>query len=67
MASPRWTTRSRAAGCLRWPRVRRHAMDLVKVLRDLGAKVELSKVPDWPGEFPPIGPPRDHESEICPL
>ncbi|MEO6185906.1 MAG: DUF1552 domain-containing protein, partial [Steroidobacteraceae bacterium] len=28
-------------------------MDLAKVLRDLGAKVELSKVPDWPGEFPP--------------
>ena len=42
-------------------------LDLVKVLRDLGAKVELSKVPDWPGEFPPIGPPRGHESEIWPL
>jgi uncharacterized protein len=41
--------------------------DLVKVLRELGATVELSKVPDWPGEFPPIGPPRDHESEIWPL
>ncbi len=24
-------------------------------------------VPDWPGEFPPIGPPRQHESEIWPL
>jgi len=33
----------------------------------LGAKVELNKVPDWPGEFPPIGPPRAHESEIWPL
>ena len=41
--------------------------DLVKVLRDLGAKVEMSKVPDWAGEFPAIGPPRDHESEIFPL
>jgi ankyrin repeat protein len=41
--------------------------DLVKVLRDVGAKVELSKVPDWPGEFPAIGPPRGHESEILPL
>jgi ankyrin repeat protein len=42
-------------------------LDLAKVLRDLGATVELSKVPDWPGEFPPIGPPRAHESEIWPL
>ena len=42
-------------------------MDLVKLLRDLGATVELSKTPDWPGEFPPIGPPRHHESEIWPL
>lgn len=42
-------------------------MDLAKSLRDLGATVELSKVPDWPGEFPPIGPPRNHESEIWPL
>jgi ankyrin repeat protein len=41
--------------------------DLVKILRDLGATVEMSKVPDWPGEFPPIGPPRGHESEIWPL
>ncbi len=41
--------------------------DLVKVLKDLGAKVELKQVPDWPGEFPPIGPPRGHESEIWPL
>jgi uncharacterized protein len=41
--------------------------DLAKALRDLGATVELSKVPDWPGEFPPIGPPRNHESEIWPL
>jgi ankyrin repeat protein len=41
--------------------------DLAKLLRDLGAKVELSKMPDWPGEFPPIGPPRAHESEIWPL
>jgi uncharacterized protein len=41
--------------------------DLVKVLRDLGAKVELNKVPDWAGEFPAIGPPRGHETEILPL
>jgi ankyrin repeat protein len=41
--------------------------DLVKLLKDLGAHVELNKVPDWPGEFPPIGPPRAHESEIWPL
>ncbi len=41
--------------------------DMVKALRELGAKVELSKVPDWPGEFPAIGPPRGHESEILPL
>jgi len=41
--------------------------DLVKVLRELGATVEMSRVPDWPGEFPPIGPPRGHESEIWPL
>ena len=27
----------------------------------------LGKMPDWPGEFPPIGPPRQHESEIWPL
>jgi ankyrin repeat protein len=42
-------------------------MDLVKALRDLGATVELSKLPDWPNEFAPIGPPRQHESEIWPL
>jgi uncharacterized protein len=42
-------------------------MDLAKHLKDLGAKVEVAKVPDWPGEFPPIGPPRAHESEIWPL
>jgi len=42
-------------------------MDLAKLLRDLGATVELSKTPDWPGEFPPIGPPRHHESDIWPL
>jgi ankyrin repeat protein len=41
--------------------------DLAKVLRDLGASVELAKTPDWPGEFPPIGPPRAHEAEIWPL
>lgn len=41
--------------------------DLAKLLRDLGATVELEKTPDWPGEFPPIGPPRHHESEIWPL
>jgi ankyrin repeat protein len=43
------------------------SLDLAKVLRDLGATVELDKTPDWPGEFPPIGPPRGHESEIWPL
>jgi ankyrin repeat protein len=42
-------------------------LDLAKTLRDLGATVELAKTPDWPGEFPPIGPPRGHESEIWPL
>jgi ankyrin repeat protein len=42
-------------------------MDLAKVLRDLGATVELNKLPDWPNEFAPIGPPRQHESEIWPL
>jgi uncharacterized protein len=41
--------------------------DMVKFLRDLGATVELTKVPSWPGEFPAIGPPRGHESEILPL
>ena len=41
--------------------------DLAKLLRGLGATVELDKTPDWPGEFPPIGPPRHHESEIWPL
>lgn len=42
-------------------------MDLAKALKDLGATVELAKTPDWPGEFPPIGPPRQHEAEIWPL
>ena len=42
-------------------------LDLAKYLRELGAKVEMDKTPDWPGEFPPIGPPRQHESEIWPL
>jgi ankyrin repeat protein len=42
-------------------------LDLARYLRELGATVELSKTPDWPGEFPPIGPPRQHESEIWPL
>ena len=42
-------------------------MDLAKTLRDLGATVELAKTPDWPDEFPPIGPPRQHEAEIYPL
>ena len=42
-------------------------MDLAGVLRDLGATVELSAVPDWVNEFPPIGPPRQHEAEIWPL
>jgi hypothetical protein len=42
-------------------------LDLAKLLRDLGATVEVDKMPDWPGEFPPIGPPRHHESEIWPL
>ncbi len=43
------------------------SMDLARLLKDLGAKVELNRLPDWPGEFPPIGPPRLHESEIWPL
>jgi ankyrin repeat protein len=42
-------------------------MDLAKALRDLGANVELAKVPDWPDEFAPIGLPRRHESDIWPL
>jgi uncharacterized protein len=42
-------------------------VDLAKLLRELGATVELAKVPDWTNEFPPIGPPRQHESEIWPL
>jgi hypothetical protein len=42
-------------------------MNLAKVLRELGANVELSKVPGWPGEFAPTGPPREHESYIWPL
>ena len=41
--------------------------DLTKLLRELGATVELSKMPDWPNEFAPIGPPRQHEAEIWPL
>jgi ankyrin repeat protein len=41
--------------------------DLVKVLKGLGAKMELARVPDWAGEFPAIGPPRGHETEIWPL
>jgi uncharacterized protein len=41
--------------------------DLATVLRELGATVELARVPDWTNEFPPIGPPRQHESEIWPL
>lgn len=41
--------------------------DIARHLRALGATVELDKVPNWPGEFPPIGPPRNHESEIWPL
>lgn len=41
--------------------------DLAGHLRSLGATVELDAVPDWPGEFPPIRPPRHHESEIWPL
>ncbi len=42
-------------------------MDLAKLLHDLGATKELDQIPNWPGEFPPIGPPRHHESEIWPL
>jgi ankyrin repeat protein len=41
--------------------------DLAKLLRQLGATVELTAVPNWPGEFPPIGPPRHREAEIWPL
>jgi uncharacterized protein len=42
-------------------------VDVAKVLRDVGANVELAKVPDWPDEFAPIGLPRGHESDIWPL
>jgi ankyrin repeat protein len=41
--------------------------ELAKFLRGLGATVELAQTPQWPGEFPPIGPPRSHEAEIWPL
>jgi ankyrin repeat protein len=41
--------------------------DLAKHLRSVGATVEMKEIPEWPGEFPPIGPPRNHESEIWPL
>jgi uncharacterized protein len=41
--------------------------DLAQTLRELGAKRELSQLPNWIGEFPPIGPPRQHEADIWPL
>ncbi|HUK03032.1 MAG TPA: ankyrin repeat domain-containing protein [Steroidobacteraceae bacterium] len=37
--------------------------DLAKLLRDSGATVELSKLPDWP----PVGPPIGYEATIWPL
>ncbi len=37
--------------------------ELVKLLRDSGATVELSKTPDWP----PVGPPIGYEATIWPL
>ena len=37
--------------------------DVAKVLRDLGANVELAKTPDWP----PVGPPIGYEATIWPL
>jgi ankyrin repeat protein len=42
-------------------------LEIARHLRQLGATVELDRTPEWPGEFPPIGPPRNHESEIWPL
>jgi uncharacterized protein len=38
-------------------------MDIAKQLRDVGAKVELDKTPDWP----PVGPPIGYEATIWPL
>ncbi|HEY1899294.1 MAG TPA: ankyrin repeat domain-containing protein [Steroidobacteraceae bacterium] len=38
-------------------------MDLAKLLRDSGAKVELAKIPNWPAVGPPIG----YEATIWPL
>jgi ankyrin repeat protein len=38
-------------------------MELAKLLRELGATVELAKVPDWP----PVGPPLGYEATIWPL
>jgi hypothetical protein len=38
-------------------------MELAKLLRESGATVELSKVPDWP----PVGPPLGYEATIWPL
>ena len=37
--------------------------ELAKLLRDSGATVELTKVPDWP----PVGPPIGYEATIWPL
>jgi uncharacterized protein len=37
--------------------------ELAKLLRDCGATVELTKVPDWP----PVGPPIGYEATIWPL
>ena len=42
-------------------------LEIARHLRQLGATVEMDHTPEWPGEFPPIGPPRNHESEIWPL
>ena len=38
-------------------------LDLAKLLRELGATVELEKTPDWP----PVGPPIGYEATIWPL
>jgi ankyrin repeat protein len=38
-------------------------LELAKLLRDSGATVELTKIPDWP----PVGPPLGYEATIWPL
>jgi ankyrin repeat protein len=38
-------------------------VEMAKLLRDSGAKVELAKIPEWP----PVGPPIGYEATIWPL